>query len=344
MSLRALANCTYSDMESLVKDLGQPVFRAKQIMEWVFKHYELDPERMLNLPLKLRKDLKTKLICMSSEIKELSKGDDKTTKLLISLSDKEAVEMVLIPSRERLTFCLSTQVGCPVGCRFCASGEGGLVRNLEAHEIIEQLYHGIAHSGSFPDNIVFMGIGEGLLNFDKLAAALGKITEADYIGMSPRRITISTSGYVPGIYRLIELGKPFILAVSLHAVDDATRAEIIPGKLCYPIAEILQACDDYEKEIGRMVTFEYTMLAGINDSNADAEKLAKMARRHHAKINLIPYNETSKEFKRPKEIDIFNFRDILEKVGVTVMLRLEKGGKVNAACGQLRVQHIKDQK
>ncbi|MBU8902000.1 MAG: 23S rRNA (adenine(2503)-C(2))-methyltransferase RlmN [Victivallales bacterium] len=344
MSLRALANCTYSDMESLVKDLGQPVFRAKQIMEWVFKHYELDPERMLNLPLKLRKDLKTKLICMSSEIKELSKGDDKTTKLLISLSDKEAVEMVIIPSRERLTFCLSTQVGCPVGCRFCASGEGGLVRNLEAHEIIEQLYHGIAHSGSFPDNIVFMGIGEGLLNFDKLAAALGKITEADYIGMSPRRITISTSGYVPGIYRLIELGKPFILAVSLHAVDDATRAEIIPGKLCYPIAEILQACDDYEKEIGRMVTFEYTMLAGINDSNADAEKLAKMARRHHAKINLIPYNETSKEFKRPKEIDIFNFRDILEKVGVTVMLRLEKGGKVNAACGQLRVQHIKDQK
>ena len=344
MSLRALANCTYSDMENLVKELGQPVFRAKQIMEWVFKHYELDPERMLNLPLKLRKDLKDKLICMSSEIKELSKGDDKTIKLLIALSDDEAVEMVIIPSRERLTFCLSTQVGCPVGCRFCASGEGGLVRNLEAHEIIEQLYHGIVHSGTFPDNIVFMGIGEGLLNFDKLADALGKITEADYIGMSPRRITISTSGYVPGIYRLIELGKPFILAVSLHAVDDATRAEIIPGKLCYPIAEILQACDDYEKEIGRMVTFEYTMLAGINDSNADAEKLAKMARSHHAKINLIPYNETSKEFKRPKEIDIFNFRDILEKAGVTVMLRLEKGGKVNAACGQLRVQHIKDKK
>ncbi len=341
MSLRALANCTYSEMESLVKKLGQPVFRAKQIMEWVFKHYELDPGRMLNLPLKLRKDLKDKLICMSSEIKELSKGDDKTTKLLISLSDDEAVEMVIIPSRERLTFCLSTQVGCPVGCRFCASGEGGLVRNLEAHEIIEQLYHGIAHSGTFPDNIVFMGIGEGLLNFDNLADALGKITEADYIGMSPRRITISTSGYVPGIYRLIELGKPFILAISLHAVDDETRAEIIPGKLCYPIAEILQACDDYEKEIGRMVTFEYTMLAGINDSSAEAEKLAKLARMHHAKINLIPYNETSKEFKRPKEIDIFNFRDILEKVGVTVMLRLEKGGKVNAACGQLRVQHIK---
>jgi 23S rRNA (adenine2503-C2)-methyltransferase len=341
MSLKALANSTYSELESLVSNLGQPVFRAKQIMEWVFKHYELDPDRMLNLPLKLREELKSKFICMSSEIKEVSKASDKTTKLLISLSDDEAIEMVIIPSRDRITFCLSTQVGCPVGCRFCASGEGGLVRNLKAHEIIEQLYHGIAHTGKFPDNIVFMGIGEGLLNFDNLAEALGKFTEADYIGMSPRRITISSSGYVPGIYRLIELGKPFILAVSLHAVDDETRALIIPGKLRYPIAEILQACDDYENKIGRMVTFEYTMLAGVNDSAAAAGKLAAMARRHHTKVNLIPYNETSDEFKRPDEIDILNFRDILEKVGVTVMLRLEKGGKVAAACGQLRVKNLK---
>ena len=341
MSLKALANYTYSELETLVSNLGQPVFRAKQIMEWVFKHYELNPDRMLNIPLKLREELKSKLICISSKIKEVSKDNDKTTKLLISLSDDEAIEMVIIPSRDRITFCLSTQVGCPVGCCFCASGEGGLVRNLKTHEIIEQLYHGIAHSGKFPDNIVFMGIGEGLLNFDNMAEALEKITEADYIGMSPRRITISSSGYVPGIYRLIKLGKPFILAVSLHAVDDESRAGIIPDKLRYPLAEILQACDDYENKIGRMVTFEYTMLAGINDSNAAAEKLAAMARKHHAKVNLIPYNETSGEFKRPKEIDIFNFRDILEKAGVTVMLRLEKGGKVAAACGQLRVKHLK---
>ena len=342
MSLNALADSTYAGIESLVKNLGQPLFRAKQIMEWVFKHYELNPDKMLNLPLKLREELKDKLICMSSEIKEISKSNDKTTKLLISLSDGEAVEMVIIPSRERITFCLSTQVGCPVGCRFCASGEGGLVRNLKTHEIIEQLYHGIAYGGKFPDNIVFMGIGEGLFNFDNLAKALEKITEADYIGMSPRRITVSSSGYVPGIYRLIELGKPFILAISLHAVDDETRAGIIPDKLRYPIAEILQACDDYEKEIGRMVTFEYTMLAGINDSREDAKKLSVLARQHHAKVNLIPYNETCDEFKRPKEIDILNFRDILEEAGVTVMLRLEKGGKVNAACGQLRVKHMKN--
>lgn len=344
MSLKALANSTYAEIENLVKNLGQPLFRAKQIMEWVFKHYELNPDKMLNLPLKLREELKSTLICMSSEIKEVSKGGDKTTKLLISLSDDEAVEMVIIPSRERITFCLSTQVGCPVGCRFCASGEGGLVRNLKAHEIIEQLFHGVAHSGKFPDNIVFMGIGEGLLNFDNLADALQKFTDADYIGMSPRRITISSSGYVPGIYRLIKLGKPFILAISLHAVDDETRSGIIPDKLRYPIAEILQACDDYEKEIGRMVTFEYTLLAGINDGHDVAKKLSALARIHHAKVNLIPYNETCEEFKRPTEIDILNFRDILEEAGVTVMLRLEKGAKVNAACGQLRVKHMKNDK
>ncbi len=341
MSSKALADSTYTDLKDLVSKLGQPAFRAGQIMEWVFKAYELNPDRMLNLPVKLRGELKTRLICASSRLKEISRAGDKTTKLLISLADGEAVEMVIIPARDRVTFCLSTQLGCPVGCYFCASGAGGLVRNLEAYEIIEQLYHGIAHLGRLPDNIVFMGIGEALLNFDKLAAALRIICHADYIGMSPRRITISTSGYVPGIYRLIELGRPFILAVSLHAVDDETRAGLIPEKLRYPIAEILRACDDYETEIGRMVTFEYTLLAGINDSAAAAEKLAAMARKHHAKINLIPYNETGKEFKRPPEIDILNFRDILERAGVTVMLRLEKGGKVAAACGQLRAQHLK---
>ena len=340
MNSKALAVTSSADLKELLKNLGQPAFRAAQIMDWVFKRYELDPDRMLNLPLILREELKKHFTCGASRVKESSQAADKTSKLLISLADAEAVEMVIIPSRERITFCLSTQVGCPVGCFFCASGKGGLVRNLTAAEIIEQLYHGIAQIGKLPDNIVFMGIGEGLLNFENLTTALRVITEADYIGMSPRRITISSSGYVPGIYRLIKLGKPFILAISLHAVDEETRARLIPDKLRYPIAEILRACDDYENEIGRMVTFEYTLLAGINDSPAAAEKLALMARKHHAKVNLIPYNETSGEFKRPSEIDISRFYAILEKAGVAVMLRLEKGSGVAAACGQLRIKHL----
>jgi 23S rRNA (adenine2503-C2)-methyltransferase len=337
----ALADIDYSTLEKLMAELKQPAFRAGQVMEWVYKRYELAPERMLNLPLKLRTELKERLLCSSSLLKDSKRAPDGTVKLLISLADGEAVEMVVIPYRERLSFCLSTQVGCPVGCLFCASGAGGLVRNLKTHEIMEQLYHGIAESGRLPDNIVFMGIGEGLLNFENLAVVLHKLTDPAYIGMSPRRITVSTSGYVPGIYRLIELGKPFILAVSLHAVDDETRARIIPGKLRYPLAEILRACDDYEEKIGRMVTFEYTLLAGVNDSPEAAAQLAKLARKHHAKVNLIPYNETDGEFEKPEKADILNFRDILEKAGAAVMLRMEKGGRVGAACGQLRAKHLK---
>jgi 23S rRNA (adenine2503-C2)-methyltransferase len=342
MTLKPLATIKSSELEKFTKKHKLPAFRARQILEWLFKNYELNPDNMLNLPLTLRELLKKNFIYQSSQVNENCASSDKTTKLLISLADGEAVEMVIIPSKDRITFCLSTQVGCPVSCRFCASGQNGLVRNLKSHEIIEQLYHGVAEIGRLPDNIVFMGIGEGLLNFENLAVALEIITEPEYIGMSPRRITISTSGYVPGIYKLIKLNKPFILAVSLHAADEDTRALLIPDKLRFPISEILEACDAYENEIGRMVTFEYTLIAGINESTEAAKKLAKIALRHHAKVNLIPYNETNSEYKRPSEIDIFKFRDILEEAGVTVMLRLEKGAKVSAACGQLRIKHLKE--
>ncbi|MDD5729325.1 MAG: 23S rRNA (adenine(2503)-C(2))-methyltransferase RlmN [Victivallales bacterium] len=330
-----LPDCTPDDFKAFVSGLNLPDFRAKQIFHWIFKSYKLDPETMNNLPPELRREIAGNFICRSSRITG-SKLAGETEKLLITLADGEEIEMVIIPSGKRLTFCLSTQVGCPVGCRFCASGAAGLVRNLQSHEIIEQLYHGIDRRGRLPDNIVFMGIGEGLLNFDHLAAALQRITDSDYIGMSPRRITISTSGYVPGICRLTGLGKPFTLALSLHAVDDETRARIIPAKLRYPLAEILRACDDYQERIGRMVTFEYTLLAGINAHAAAAEKLAKLARKHHAKVNLIPYNETGGKFKRPAEIDILKFRDILKNAGASVTLRLERGAEANAACGQLR--------
>ncbi|MDD5698737.1 MAG: 23S rRNA (adenine(2503)-C(2))-methyltransferase RlmN [Victivallaceae bacterium] len=343
MTLPALASSTRAELEALTVRFGQPAFRAGQLLDWVYKRYELDPDRMLNLPLKLRTELKSGLVCRSTRLERADCAADRTEKLLISLADGEAVEMAVIPAPKRLTFCLSTQAGCPVGCRFCASGAGGLKRNLTAAEIIEQLYHGIGRAGRLPDNIVFMGIGEGLLNFSRLATALDRITEPDYIGMSPRRVTVSTSGYVPGIYQLIELGKPFNLAVSLHAVDDITRAALIPDRLRCPLAEIRRACDDYEREIGRMVTFEYVLLAGINDRPAAAEKLAAWARRHHAKVNLIPYNAAVGGFKRPAEVDILRFRDILKKNGARVTLRLEKGAKIAAACGQLRAwQEKKD--
>ncbi|MCP3968623.1 MAG: 23S rRNA (adenine(2503)-C(2))-methyltransferase RlmN [Lentisphaerae bacterium] len=341
MNKKHLLTTSLTELQEFISAAGQPKFRAKQLQEWMFKNHTLDLDKMTNIPLKMRDLLADNFELCSSSIVDESCASDGTAKLLISLADGEAVEMVLIPSPERMTFCLSTQVGCPVKCCFCASGEHGLTRNLTAYEILEQVYYGIKRIGKLPDNIVFMGIGEGLLNFNNLALALDILTDPDKLAMSPRRITVSTSGYVPGMEKFAALAKPFVLAVSLHAADDVTRGRIIPEKLRYPIAEILAACDHYHASTGRMVTFEYTLLKGINDRLEDAGMLAKLARKHHAKINLIPYNQTRAEYERPSERVIFAFRDILEDGGIAVTLRMEKGSKVSAACGQLRSRHMK---
>ncbi|WP_294502792.1 23S rRNA (adenine(2503)-C(2))-methyltransferase RlmN [uncultured Victivallis sp.] len=314
-------------------------FRANQIAEWIYRHDVLDPMEMKNLPLPLRGALKTDFLAPGSSIAQTVTAPDGTEKLLIELHDGETVEMVLIPGREeRLTFCLSTQVGCPVGCLFCASGRDGLIRNLAAGEIIEEFLLGSKRAGRRPDSIVFMGIGEGLLNFHELSKALHVLTSPDYIGMSPRRITVSTSGYVPGMLKFAELGREFTLAISLHAPDDETRARIIPDKVRYPIAEIMAAADRYLETAGRMVTIEYTLLAGINDSHEAAVKLARLARAHHAKVNLIPYNATDSRFQRPSRQVIEEFERTVFDAGAHVTLRTERGFESSAACGQLRAK------
>lgn len=337
-----LAGLKPGALKELAADAGEAPFRADQLGEWIYRRQVTDPARMTNLPRSLKEYLGEHTVSTSSGVSAGFTAADGTEKLLIRLHDGESVEMVIIPSFGRMTFCLSTQVGCPVRCRFCASGADGLVRNLEAGEIVEELHHGVQRLGRLPDNIVFMGIGEGLLNFDNLATALEIMTEPEMIGMSPRRITVSTSGYVPGIRRLADFGRPFTLAVSLHSVNDATRAAIIPGNLRFGIREILDACTYYREKIGRMVTFEYTLLAGVNDSEREAGMLAAIAREQHAKVNLIPYNAVSAEFKRPPKKTIMNFFNKLEQCGASVTLRQEKGADSNAACGQLRLRRKKE--
>lgn len=312
-------------------------FRANQIAEWVYHHGIVEPMEMKNLPLPLRGLLASKFHAPGSRIAETAGTPDETEKLLLELHDGETVEMVLIPGREeRLTFCLSTQVGCPVQCLFCASGRGGFVRNLTAGEMVEEFLLGSRRAGRRPDSIVFMGIGEGLLNFDELAKTLHILSSPEYFGMSPRRITVSTSGYVPGILKFAELEKEYTLAISLHAPDDETRARIIPPKLRYPIAEIMAAADRYLEKAGRMVTLEYTLLGGVNDSREAAEAMARLAREHHAKVNLIPYNETDSKFRRPSPKAVAEFEKIIFESGAHVTVRTERGGKDAAACGQLR--------
>lgn len=336
-----LAGLTRAELREWAAANGEAAFRGSQIADWMFRHFQPDPNEMNNLPAGTRRKLAESFYAPCVTMAASDAAPDGTEKLLVGLTDGEAVEMVLIPGgdeeKQRLTFCLSTQVGCPVGCLFCASGKNGLTRNLKTGEIIGQFLLGCRRAGQRPDNLVFMGIGEGLCNFEELSKALHILTSQDEFAMSPRRITVSTSGFVPGMLKFAELEKEFTLAISLHAADDETRSKIIPDKIRYPIAEIMAAADRYLEKSGRMVTLEYTLLEGINDRPADAEKLAKLAVLHHAKVNLIPYNSTGGEFCRPSKETIRRFRDILAAGGAHVTIRQERGSQSSAACGQLRI-------
>ena len=340
---QCLAGLTRAELRQWAAANGEAAFRGSQIADWMYRHFQPDPNEMNNLPAGTRRKLAEAFYAPCVHMLQSDCAPDGTEKLLAGLTDDEAVEMVLIPGgdedeKQRLTFCLSTQVGCPVGCLFCASGRNGLVRNLKAGEMVGQFLLGCRRAGRRPDNLVFMGIGEGLCNFEELSKALQILTGQEEFAMSPRRITVSTSGFVPGMQKFAALEKEFTLAISLHAADDETRSKIIPGKVRYPIAEIMAAADLYLEKAGRMVTFEYTLLDGINDRPSDAEKLAKLAMAHHAKVNLIPYNSTGGEFKRPAKEEIRRFRDILASAGAHVTIRQERGAKSSAACGQLRAQ------
>ena len=334
-----LAGMSRADLEQWAREQGEPAFRGRQLADWMFHRLELDPREMTSLPQSLRELAANLLAAPAGRVEAADVAEDGTEKLLVRLADGQSVEMVLIPAGERMTFCLSTQVGCPVRCRFCASGAEGLVRNLQAGEIVEELVFGARRIGRLPDNLVFMGIGEGLLNLDELLRAIALIVSPEGFGMSPRRLTVSTSGIVPGIRRLAEFGRELTLAVSLHAVNDELRARLSPDGVRYPVREILAAMDEYRERAGRMVTLEYTLLDGVNDSPADARELARIGREHHAKINLIPYNATDAAFRRPPRRVMEEFFRTVEQCGGRVTMRQERGSSRTAACGQLRRRH-----
>ena len=333
-----LSGSSLYELTSYAKSRQIPAFRAKQIYSWLYDHAVCEPEKMKNLPAALRLMLQEDFYAPGSRIAERVNAADGVEKLMLQLYDGECIEMVILPAADgRITFCLSTQVGCPVKCRFCASGKHGLVRNLKAGEMLEEFALGISCAGR-PDNLVFMGIGEGLLNFEELAKTLAVLSGE--FNFAPRRITVSTSGYVPGMKQFATLKKEYNLAVSLHAVDDETRAKLIPPHLRYPVKEILSAADEIREANGRQYTLEYTLIAGINDSLEAAEKLGRIAVSHHAKVNLIPYNETGNEFCRPDKNIIAEFEQKVASTGARVTCRVERGSKKTAACGQLRVMRM----
>ena len=316
---------------------GEPAYRVRQIDEWLYARWVTSFTEMTNLGKPTRDALAAEFAPFALNCLNTQQAGDGTRKFLLELGDKETVESVLIPAPRRNTVCVSTQVGCPVRCVFCASGQGGFVRNLAASEIVDQVIFACRELKERVNNIVVMGMGEPLLNLDNLVSALETICAADKLGVGARHITISTSGIVPGIRRLADLGRQWNLALSLHSATEGGRAKLIPTQHRFPLPEILEACRYYREKTSRMVTLEYALIQGQNDSRTDAEALSGVARDLRAKVNLIPYNSTGKgKFAPPDRAAVRRFSEDLVHAGVQVSIRKEMGTDIRAACGQLR--------
>ena len=322
-----------------VEGLGLPGFRAEQVYSWVYRKHVRTPLEMTNLPLAFRQALPGICDLGLPETASVHKSPDGNThKFVLQLADGARVESVSMRTPRRLTFCISSQVGCALKCTFCATGLMGLKRNLKAHEIVAQVVAMAEYHGWQDDrfNIVFMGMGEPLANMGPVTETIRILHDERGLNMGARRVTVSTSGLVPQIRELTKLGLQVGLAVSLHATTDELRDELVPVNKRWPIHELLDAAQEYGRSVGRRTTLEYTLLGGVNDSLDDADRLAAIARRMPSKVNIIPYNPVpGLDWKRPSRetIDAFVHRLLPQSPSVTV--RHTQGGDIWAACGQL---------
>ncbi|NUM53035.1 MAG: 23S rRNA (adenine(2503)-C(2))-methyltransferase RlmN [Candidatus Hydrogenedentes bacterium] len=320
-------------------------FQGKQIFRWIHQKRVFDFDRMTDLSKELRARLaesysanQLTLVNMSTSPRAVG-----TKKALFRLADGETVESVLIREKDRITICLSTQVGCAVKCSFCATGHSGYTRNLTPGEIVEQALYLLAdeNMGERSPNIVYMGMGEPFRNYDATVRSIRLLMSPDGLGIGARRITVSTVGEVKGIEQFANEDWQVRLSVSLHAANDAKRTELIPLNKKYPIAQLKEAIRTYFDKTGRQITFEWTLLDGVNDSEQDAKELAALANSLKAHVNLIPYNPVhGLGYSPPPRDRCEDFRDMLETAGVSATLRKEKGQDIDAACGQLRRRHI----
>ncbi len=334
-------------LEELFRALGEKPFRATQVLQWIHQFGVSDFESMTNLSKSLRETLKEATEIVPPEVVLDQLAEDGTRKWLLRLSDGNCIETVFIPEEDRGTLCISSQVGCALDCAFCSTAQQGFNRNLSTAEIIAQVWVANRALGRDPrgeriiTNVVLMGMGEPLLNFDAVVSAIHLMLDDYAYGLSKRRVTLSTSGVIPAVDRLRE-ECPVSLAVSLHAPNDALRTELVPLNKKYPIAELLAACRRYVAgDSRRRVTFEYVMLAGINDSPEHARELARLLRDVPCKVNLIPFNPFPEtRFTRSDRATIDRFRDILLAHNLVTITRRTRGDDIDAACGQLagRVQ------
>jgi 23S rRNA (adenine2503-C2)-methyltransferase len=337
----------FEELQEMLRGLGEPSYRAGQIADWLHKKRVESFENMTDLPHALRAQLAKLCTFDRLEIVRVLGSRDTTRKFLFRLADGNLIESVLIPASpalygeksDRRTICISTQVGCAYGCKFCASGLEGFSRNLHPNEIVDQIVAVETQSGEKIDNIVFMGMGEPLANFDNVMRAIRIINARWGLGIGARHITVSTSGLAPQIKKLADEPLQIRLAVSLHGATDEVRNQIMPINRKYNIETLLSACDYYAERKKQRLTFEYILIAGVNDSEEQGHLLAQHARRLSAKVNLIPYNAVKGlEWSRPSRNRQEEFLSILRTHKIAATLRREKGHDIDAACGQLRLQ------
>jgi len=337
--MRHLLDTSDESLHAWLSARNLPAYRAEQIRKWTFRRRAGEFEEMTDLPTSLREELAGEFEIWTSRTAAHRKSDDGTEKLLLELADGERIECVLLRDGLRRSICVSTQVGCAMGCVFCASGLDGVARNLTAGEIVEQmlLLARLLPEDERISHVVAMGMGEPLANLDGLLPALDEASSPSGLGISPRRITISTVGLPPGIRRLADENKGYNLAVSLHAPDDALRQELVPVSKTIKLAEIMASADLYFDRSGRRLTFEYVLLAGVNDSPDHARRLVKLLRGRPALLNVIPYNLVAGlPYQTPSAQAEREFRNVLEQAGINLKIRQRKGHKIDAACGQLR--------
>jgi 23S rRNA (adenine2503-C2)-methyltransferase len=334
-----LKTLSFSELNEFLESFGKERYRSIQILRWLYQKDVQSLDEMTNLSKQFRKELSQVSFISNLLLLRVEFAKDGTKKFLFQLEDGNRIESVLIPDKTRLTLCLSTQVGCALGCRFCLTGKIGWKRDLTTSEILNQIS---AVRKTLPEkksitNIVLMGMGEPLANYDHTLRAIHLMHHPDAFKFSARRITLSTVGLLPELERLAKEKIPFRLAISLNASDEETRSQLMPVNRRYPLKKILSLCKNFPLQRRTRITFEYVMVEGVNDSPQDAKKLLNLLKGIPSKVNLIPLNEAPEiPFKRPSDKAVDRFQEILMEGGLTAIVRMSKGTEISAACGQLQ--------
>lgn len=341
-----LIGLNQDELYKVAKDIGEAKFRGKQIYEWIYKHRASSIDHMTNLPKNTREELKEKYILQHITIEKIEKDEkDETHKFLFSLKDQNTIEGVLMKYKHGYALCVSTQVGCKMGCTFCASTLEGVVRSLTSGEIIDQIMLVEDHLQVRISNVVLMGSGEPLDNYDEVLKFIYNVNNSNGINIGQRHLTLSTCGIVPKIYDLAEEKLQINLSISLHGSNDSVRSKMMPINKRYPLEQLIEACTFYIEKTGRRISFEYSMVKGINDKIEHAKELEVLLKGLNCHVNLIPINEIKeRDFIKSSKDNIIRFSRYLNDIGITTTIRRELGSSINAACGQLRRNHTEKPK